>query len=135
VNVFFYGLFMDEGLLARKGLSPSDAVVGYVHGFALRIGARATLERSAGARAYGVMMNLSPDATRELYADSSVADYVPEPVTVVLADGSKVEAVCYNLSVDKVAGTNKDYAESLLELAGRLGFPDSYLDQIRKAGA
>jgi hypothetical protein len=86
-----------------------DAVVGYVDGFALRIGARATLHRSAGDRAYGVMMNLSPDATNELYADSSVVDYVPEPVTVALADGSKVEAVCYNLAVDKVAGTNKNY--------------------------
>jgi hypothetical protein len=134
VNVFFYGLFMDEGLLANKGIAPSSAVVGFVDGFAIRIGERATLLRSAGARAYGVMMDISPDETRELYADSSVADYEPEPVTVELSDGSKVEATCYNLSVDKVAGTNKDYAESLMAVAGRLGFPDSYLEQIRQSG-
>ena len=133
MNVFFYGLFMDEALLAKKGISPSSATVGYVDGFALRIGERATLLRSAGARSYGVIMNISPDEAKELYADSSVADYVPEPVTVELSDGSKVEAICYNLSVDKVTGTNKDYAESLMEVAGRLGFPDSYLDQIRQA--
>ncbi len=133
MNVFFYGLFMDEALLAKKGISPSSATVGYVDGFALRIGERATLLRSAGARSYGVIMNISPDEAKELYADSSVADYVPEPVTVELSDGSKVEAICYNLSVDKVTGTNNDYAESLMEVAARLGFPDSYLDQIRQA--
>ena len=133
MNVFFYGLFMDKALLAKKGISPSSAAVGHVDGFALRIGERATLLRSAGARSYGVMMDISPDEAKELYAESSVADYVSEPVTVELSDGSKVEAICYNLSVDKVTGTNKDYAESLMEVAARLGFPDSYLDEIRRA--
>ena len=134
VNVFFYGLFMDQALLTEKGISPSNATIGYVDGFALRIGERATLLRSAGARSHGVMMNISPDETRKLYADSSVADYVPEPVTVEFSDGSKAEATCYNLPADKISGTNKDYAQSLMEVAGRLGFPDSYLDQIRQAG-
>lgn len=133
MNVFFYGLFMDKTLLAKKGISPSNATVGYVDGFALRIGRRATLVRSAGARSYGVMMNITPDEAKDLYAESSVADYLPEPVAVELSDGSKVEAICYNLPVDKITGTNKDYAESLIEVAARLDFPDSYLDQIRQA--
>mgnify|MGYP001172900674 CR=1 FL=1 len=124
---------MDESLLVEKGMSPGSVAVGHVDGFALRIGERATLLHSAGARAYGVMMDISYDAVRELYAESGVADYEPEPVTVKLADGSEVEAVCYNLPEEKITGTNKDYAASLMELAARLGFPESYLDEIRQA--
>ena len=133
MNVFFYGLFMDEALLARKGVAPANASPGYVDGFAIRIGERATLLKSAGARSYGIMMSVSPDELKELYSDDGVVDYVPEPVTVILSDGSKALAVCYNLPVDRVSGTNKDYADSLLELACRLAFPESYLDQIRQA--
>ncbi len=134
MNVFFYGLFMDEALLAKKGVSPGRAVVGYVDGFALRIGERATLLRSEGSRAYGVMMTVSRNEAEELYSDSSVADYVPEPVIVSLSDGRKAEAICYNLPANKVAGTNKTYANSLALVAARLGFPEAYLDEIRSAG-
>ncbi len=134
MNVFFYGLFMDEDLLAKTGISPSKAEVGFVDGFALRIGERATLIRSADTRSYGVMMNISSDQANELYAQSSVADYVPESVTVELLNGSKVEARCYNLPVDKVTGTNKVYAQALLEVANSLGLPESYLVEIRQAG-
>jgi len=134
MNVFFYGLFMDEALLAKKGITPTKAEVGYVDGFALRIGERATLIRSADTRSYGVMMIISSDQANELYAESSVADYVPESVTVELLNGSKVEASCYNLPVDRVTGTNKVYAQALLEVANRLGLPESYLVEIRQAG-
>jgi len=133
VRVFFYGLFMDENLLATKGIKPTDVSVGFVDGYGLRIGERATLVRDPDSRAYGAMMNISPNEATELYAEESVADYLPEPVTVELVDGTQVEATCYNLPGAKVTGTNKDYAESLLQLAGRLGLPDSYLDEIRQA--
>jgi hypothetical protein len=134
MNVFFYGLFMDEDLHAKKGISPSKAEIGFVDGFALRIGERATLIRSADTRSYGVMMTISPDEANELYSQSSVADYVPDFVTVELANGNKVEATCYNLPVDKVTGTNRVYAEALWEVANGLGLPEHYLAEIRQAG-
>ena len=134
MNVFFYGLFMDENLLAQKGIAARNAVIGYVEGFRLRIGERATLQRSAGARAYGIMMDVSADDVRALYAESSVADYVPESVIVALMDGNNAEASCYNLPGNKVTGTNRSYAKSLLKVANRLGLPESYLGQIRQAG-
>ncbi|MFC7048712.1 gamma-glutamylcyclotransferase family protein [Emcibacter nanhaiensis] len=133
MKVFFYGLFMDEKLLIAKGIRPSGAKVGYVDGFALRIGARATLLRQPGGRAYGVVMEITPDEATQLYAEDSVADYIPEPVKVILMDGTEVEATCYNLPRDKVTGANRDYAAALLEVATRLGFPESYLDQIGQA--
>ena len=133
VRVFFYGLFMDESLLAAKGIRPSEVKVGFVDGYELRIGERATLVRGPDGRAYGVLMDIAQNEATALYSEASVADYSPEPVIVELRDGTRVEATCYNLPGDKVTGTNREYAESLLDLAARLGFPDSYLDQIRPA--
>lgn len=133
MNVFFYGLFMDESLLATKGIKPAAVKPGFVDGYRLRIGERATLVRRPGGRAYGVSMDVTPGEAKGLYAEESVADYLPETVTVELKDGTKIEATCYNLPLDKVAGANAEYAESLLKVATRLGFPDSYLDQIRQA--
>ncbi len=133
MRVFFYGLFMDESLLVTKGIKPTEVKIGFVDGFGLRIGERATLVRRAGSRAYGAVMEIAPGEATELYAEESVADYVPEPVIVELADGTQVEAICYNLPGDKVTGTNREYAESLLDVATRLGLPDSYLDEIRQA--
>ncbi len=133
MKVFFYGLFMDEHLLAAKGVKPSEVKRGFVDGYALRIGERATLVRHASGRAYGVMMDIAPHEAATLYAEESVADYLPETVTVVLVDGARIEATCYNLPGDKVTGTNKNYAQALLDVATGLNFPDSYLDQIRQA--
>ncbi len=133
MRVFFYGLFMDESLLATKGIEPSEVNLGFVDGYGLLIGERATLVRRQDGRAYGAMMDIAPSEATELYAEDSVADYLPEPVTVELMDGTQVEATCYNLPSDKVTGANKDYANSLLDVATKLGFPDSYLDQIRQA--
>ena len=135
MRVFFYGLFMDERLLATKGVKPTNISVGFVDGYRLSIGERATLVRHPGDRAYGAMMDIDPDEATHLYAEDSVADYLPEAVTVELTDGTQVEATCYNLPSAKVTGTNKDYAESLLKVANRLGLPDSYIDQIRQARA
>lgn len=124
---------MDERLLASKGIVASGMKSGFVDGFELRIGERATLVRRTDSRAYGVVMEIDPDDATKLYAEKSVADYLPEPVNVELINGTQVEAICYNLPANKVAGTNNDYADALLEVAARLEFPDSYLDQIRQA--
>ena len=78
-------------------------------------------------------MDIAPSDAAVLYAEDSVADYLPEPVIVELMDGTQLEATCYNLPRDKITGTNKEYAESLLKIATKLDFPDFYLEQIRQA--
>ncbi len=134
VAVFFYGLFMDESVLASKGIRPSRSAIGYVDGYRLRIGERATLDVQAGRRAHGVLMNLRQDDLAKLYSEDSVADYVPEEVSVKLAGGAQETAVCYLLPPGKREGSNSAYAESLLLVAKRLGFPDDYLAEIRTEG-
>ena len=82
--VFFYGLFMDESLLASKGVRPTEPTIGYVDGYGLRIGKRATLLPEANSRAYGVLMKIASEDAAALYSEQSVADYVAEPVVVTL---------------------------------------------------
>ena len=132
VAVFFYGLFMDESLLVSKGFSPFGTMIGYVDGYGLRIGRRATLVPDPQQRAYGVVMTMRAEDVSTLYSEESVADYVAEAVAVVLPDGTLKSAVCYNLPEKKLEGTNPQYASSLLALAGRLGLPGEHLRQIRK---
>jgi len=132
VAVFFYGLFMDKSMLASRGISPSSATVGYVDGYGLRIGRRATLVPDENNRAYGVLMTIRAEDVRALYSEKSVADYVSEPVSVMLPDGTQEPAICYNLPESKLEGTNRQYADSLLTLAGKLGLPGAYLEQIRE---
>jgi hypothetical protein len=131
VAAFFYGLFMDEALLSSKGISASKATVAYLDGYGLHIGRRATLVPDLARRAYGVLMTLRAADLRALYSDESVADYIPEAVSVVLPDGTVESAVCYNLPAARLEGANPGYAKALLLLATRLGLPDDYLRQIR----
>ena len=135
VAVFFYGLFMDGSLIGSKEIKASSTAIGYVDGYRLRIGRRATLEVEAASRAYGVLMSIGREDLAKLYSDDTVADYVPETVSVTLASGANEPAVCYLLPPGKLEGTNTAYADSLLRLATRLGFPKDYLAEIRMEGS
>ena len=126
---------MDESLLASKDVRPTESTIGYVDGFSLHIGKRATLLPEANSRAYGVLMKITSEDAAALYSEPSVADYVAEPVVVKLPGNIQVSAVCYNLPAARLTGTNPEYAAALLTLATKLGLPDSYLGHIRNAVA
>jgi hypothetical protein len=129
-TVFFYGLFMDESLLEGKGVQLAGSRVAVLQGYKLQIGRRATLVPDLNARSFGVIGHISRQDAKLLYSHESVADYVAEPVRVTLPDGTTEAAVCYNLPAEKLEGTNPEYARALLQLAGKLGFPDEYLEEI-----
>ncbi len=59
IDVFFYGLFMDEDLLREKGVSPDNRRLAAVENFSLAIGARATLVPAPGYSVHGVVFSLS----------------------------------------------------------------------------
>lgn len=133
IAVFFYGLFMDESLLAAKGVHPVESTISYVDGYQLHIGERATLLPAKTGRAYGMLMKITSQEAATLYGEDSVADYVAEPLVVTLPNQTRVSAVCYNLPAAKLAGTNPDYATALHALAADLGLPACYLEHIGNA--
>ena len=131
VDVFFYGLFMDEELLRDKGISPSDAVLAAVRGFELRIGERAALAPASSGRVHGVVMSLPVDDVARLYAEPNVRAYEPQAVLVELQRGGIIPALCYNLPVPPPAtARNPEYAAKLRAIAEKVGLPDRYIDGI-----
>lgn len=133
MDIFFYGLFMDEALLKSKGLHPSSTRVAYLQDYGLRIGERATLLKAEGERAYGVIMSLNEKELDVLYGEESVADYVPEKVTVITENQKRVHVIAYNLPPEMVKGQNKQYAKSLATVAGKIGLPSEYVAEIEQS--
>ena|SRR5215213_5457908 len=132
VEVFFYGLFMDEALLRGKGLNPLNRRAASVEDFQLVIGERATLVRREGARAHGFVYTLTRGEVESLYSEESVSAYRPEVLTARLADGSVQEVACFNLPAPPPGGeSNPPYASKLRQLAERLGLPADYVSSIR----
>ena len=132
VEVFFYGLFMDEELLREKGLKPENRRPAFVDDFQLVIGERATLVRCEGAKAHGVVYTLTRGEVEALYSEESVSAYRSEVVPARLADGRVAQALCFNLPAQPSEGErNPVYASKLRELARRIGLPDEYVSSIR----
>ena len=129
-STFFYGLFMDEDLLKKKGLNPHNLRKAYLAGYGLRIGARATLEQSEGERSWGTIMQLESDELESLYKGDGVADYVPQTVQVTETTGETVEAVSYILPMVNILGSNSTYAMTLVGIAKKLNLPEDYIKEI-----
>ena len=132
IDVFFYGLFMDEALLREKGMNPANRRMASVENFSLVIGARATLVPCPGRTVYGVLFSLTHAEVDALYSEASVSVYRPEAVSAQLEDGSVRPALCFNLPVPpSKEERNRQYASKLRELAERIGLPPSYVSSIR----
>jgi len=132
MEVFFYGLFMDETILLKNGIKPSNLRRGYLNDYALKIGNRASLIPCKDEKSYGIVMTIDNDAIHNLYAEASVADCIPEEVSIITSTNDSIAATCYNLPSKSITGTNVLYAASLYKLAKQEGFPDDYLEKIKK---
>jgi len=132
IDVFFYGLFMDEALLKAKGVSSPNARIAFVSGFQLRIGKRATLASSSDERVFGVVAYLSHNELEQLYSEPSVQAYKPEAVLAHLLNGEILAALCFNLVELPAADEhNPEYATKLRALATQLQFPLDYISSIQ----
>ena len=129
-TVFFYGLFMDAAGLREQGFHPERVRLAVLHGYGLRIGDRATLERSETEQCYGTLIELEQAELERLYSGDSVAAYRPSPVEAREMDGRLVTAVCYLLPMSQVSGSNHNYARQLASVAGKLNLPRDYIDEI-----
>jgi hypothetical protein len=131
IDTFFYGLFMDASLLRQSGVAPANPRRAYVVDFALRIGQRATLVNSDGARAFGMLMALTHADLERIYGAPGLEEYRPEAVLAHTLEGTPVPALCYNLPGTPRPGEhNPEYAMRLRTTLNTLGFPREYVDSI-----
>ena len=121
MNTFFYGLFMDSEVLMKNGINPSNPRKAYLNNYTLRIGQRASLVPCEGEKSYEIVTDVNKEQITSLYAEESVADYIPEQVEVVRDLNERIRATCYNLSPRLIVGTNAEYARSLHSLASKTG--------------
>jgi hypothetical protein len=130
VDVFFYGLFMDEDLLRGQGVAPENRRIASVNNFRLMIGNRATLIPSAGKSVYGVLFSLTHQEIDLLYSASSVSEYRPEAVAAITNENA-IPALCFNLPTPPSEyERNSEYAAKLKVLAQRIGLPQHYVESI-----
>ncbi len=133
VDGFFYGLFMDAEVLRQAGTDPAGFRRAQVRDFALRLGRRATLVPTPGARAYGMVISLTHAELGRLYGAPGLEDYRPEAVLAWLDDDKGVPALCYNLvQVPEPGERNPGYARRLLRVLERLDFPADYVESVRR---
>jgi hypothetical protein len=107
MEVFFYGLFMNLSILHKNGIYPNNPRKGYLKDYKLKIGSRASLVPCKNEISYGIVMTIERNALQKLYTEPSVVDYLPEEITVVLNSKESISAICYNLPVESLSGTNE----------------------------
>ena len=131
IDAFFYGLFMDREILRKAGVVPTNPRRVHVEGFALRIGQRATLLPSAGARAYGMLFALTHSELDRLYAAPGLEQYRPEAVLAQPLVGTPLPALCYNLrEAPQPDERNPEYATRLQRVLRELDFPEEYVASV-----
>lgn len=118
--------------MIKNGIHPINPRKGYLNHYTLKIGNRASLIPCKNEKAYGMIMEISDKEISRLYAEESVADYIPEKVKVITESNEQLIATCYNLPPELLTGTNETYARSLYELAIKLDFPKAYLEKIKE---
>jgi len=127
-EVFFYGLYMDPDILLQKGVEPRNPRIGCVDNYKLRIGNRATLLRSPGSTAYGIVYSLTHSEIQSLYWDAGLHEYAAEVVMVKLGNES-IAALCCNLAVPPGAEeSHPDYESQLNSAMKKLGVPAHGID-------
>lgn len=131
IDGFFYGLFMDSDILRESDVAPENPRRAYVDGYALRIGRRATLVPTSGARAYGMVISLTRDELDKLYAAPGLEHYRPEAILAQSMAGESLPALCYNLREAPGPGeANTEYAARLRAVLGKLDFPPEYIASV-----
>src|SRR5580700_9604335 len=125
VWVFFYGSYMNFGVLREVDIVPENWCVARLDGYDIRIQPRANLIRSDQHCVYGIVVAAThPELTR-LYAhaqDVLGESYLPEAVLVQKA-GLWRPALCYLCPAMAPKPPDNAYVERIIQPAREFGFP------------
>jgi hypothetical protein len=133
VWVFFYGSYMNFGVLGEVDLVPEQWEVARLDGFDIRIQPRANLVRSDRHCVYGIAATATHAGLARLYAharDVLGEVYLPEAVLVQTLAGLWRPALCYLCPDMAPRPADNAYVERIIGPARDFGFPEWYLARL-----
>lgn len=98
VSVFFYGTFMDAGVLQRNAIDVSHAEPARLLDYELSVRPSVNLHRSTNQIVYGAIAQVSHEDIDRLYArlkNEFDIIYRPFPVSSISHDGTVIPSLCY----------------------------------------
>lgn len=133
VWVFFYGSYMNFGVLREVDIVPEEWGVARLPGFDIRIEPRANLIRSDENCVYGILTKATHAALTRLYAHAQNVLgelYLPEAVLVQTDSGLWRPALCYICPRMVTQPPDNAYVERVLEPARQFDFPQAYVARL-----
>jgi catechol 2,3-dioxygenase-like lactoylglutathione lyase family enzyme len=131
VNVFFYGSYIDEGVLSEHGFEPDDVRLAELRGYDVRIDPLTRLVQDADHSVFGILCRATHAELDALYASPWMKAYLPEPIIVTLADGTTMPALTYLPDGPVISATQPPgYVEGILAAGLAHGFPEWYLHRL-----
>ena len=137
VRVFFYGSYMNPGVLRDVGIVPERFDVARLDGYDVRIGPRANLVPSQQHCVYGVLIEATHDELIRLYEHAKDAlgeTYLPHPVLTQAESGGWFPALCYIASSMEPQRADPAYVERITKAARDFEFPLWYIERLESAG-
>jgi gamma-glutamylcyclotransferase (GGCT)/AIG2-like uncharacterized protein YtfP len=132
---FSYGANMDPVHVAEQcpGAVRLGEAVLRDHAFGIAAGHYATVRVLPGSAVYGVLWRLSPEDEAALDEFEGVADgfYRKDTAQVEDAAGTTITAMIYRPVDDHPGPASPRYLERIIEVAALLGFPESYLQDLK----
>jgi hypothetical protein len=133
VWVFFYGSYINLGVLGEVGLLPARWGVARLPGFDIRIQPRANLVPSDRHCVYGILATATHAELDRLYAHAREVlgeVYLPEAVLVQTLAGLWRPALCYLCPEMAPRPADPAYVERIAGPARDLGFPQWYIARL-----
>jgi hypothetical protein len=133
VWVFFYGSYMNFGVLREVNLVPRQWEVAKLGGFDIRIAPRANLVRSERDCVWGIVATATHAELARLYAhakDVLGETYLPHAVLVETRGGTFRPALCYIAPHMPPRPAEAAYVDRIIAPAREFGFPQWYVERL-----
>lgn len=133
VDVFFYGSFMDPGVLAKYGLDPSDLRAASIRDYSIGFTPMATICPCPGAVVWGVVCKLPSSSLEQAYRFPPLADYgyFTQKIKISEMDGTASSAIVYLTNQSAGVKPGRAYLENIIRIGGERKFPKEYLTRLR----
>lgn len=133
VAVFFYGSYMNRGVLREVGLELEELEVARLSGWDIAIHPRANLVRADSECVHGIVTRCTHDELTRLYGharDVLGEVYLPEAVMVETRNGHWRPALCYVAHDMAPAPAEAAYVDRIVDAACEHGLPADYVARL-----